>query len=265
MSALAAFGKMTGKMCLSVGKAWLVAVGLMLVGLPLSAQMLRTSYFMESSQYKMQLNPALAPDRGYVDLPVVGMTTGWVRSDALNLDDISDLIRHGDNDDYYTTDKFHGKLKDVNRASTAIGTELIAAGWWHGKGFLSFNVGVKADANIRVPKELVSFMRDMKGLNTNDYSDFYRDLSNEELNINAYTEIGAGYTRLVNDRLSIGGRVKLLLGQGNLRLKIKDAAVKTNLTGIDPHLDWSNATIQDVIHAQGTASIQATADLESSF
>ena len=242
-----------------------VVAVLLLMTLTLSAQVLRTSYFMEGAQYKLQMNPALAPDRGFVDLPVIGMTNGRVWSDALNVGDISDLIRHCDKDDYYTTDSFFGKLKETNKADATLGTELIAAGWWHGKGFISFNVGAKAEGNIRVPRELVSFMRDMKGLNTNDYSDFYRDLSNEELNINAYTEIGVGYTRLIKDRLSIGGRVKLLLGQGNLRLKVKEASVRTNLIGVDPNLDWSNATFMDVINAQGTASIEATAELESSF
>ena len=40
--------------------------------LPLQAQFLRTSYFMEGSHYRQQLNPALTPGRGYINLPVIG-------------------------------------------------------------------------------------------------------------------------------------------------------------------------------------------------
>ena len=35
-----------------------------------NAQFLRTSYFMEGSHYRQQLNPALTPGRGYLNLPV---------------------------------------------------------------------------------------------------------------------------------------------------------------------------------------------------
>ena len=252
--------------CRRVVVGRLVAV-VLLVSMAMAGrgQVLRTAYFMEGSQYRMQLNPALAPDRGFVNLPVVGMTGAWVKSNALSVNDVSDLMKHGDNEDYYMADDFYGKLKDSNKADATVGTELISVGWWQGKGFWSIDVGVRAEGSIRVPRELVSFMRDMKGMNTNDYTDFYRDLSNEELNINAYTEIGVGYARRINDRLSIGGRLKGLLGQGNLRLKIHEAAVRTHLTGVDPGLDWTSAGLADLIRARGTASIEATAELESSF
>lgn len=231
----------------------------------MAAQFLRTTYFMEGTQYRMQLNPALVPDRGFVNLPFIGMINAGVRSNALNATDMADLLRNGDNDDYYATDKFYGKLKDENKASMNISTDLVHAGWWHGESFFSFNVGFKVDGNVYVPRELFTFLRDLKGMNSNDYSHYYRDLSNEELNINAFTEVGFGYTRIINNRVSIGGRVKALLGQGNLKLRVKDAAVKTNLVGLDPDYNWSTGDPTEVLNATGTASIQATADLESSF
>ena len=48
----------------------------------LHSQILRTSYFMEGAQYRMALNPALVPERGYVNLPVVGHTNASVNSDV---------------------------------------------------------------------------------------------------------------------------------------------------------------------------------------
>ena len=49
--------------------------------LGISAQM-RTSYFMEGSYFRTELNPALAPSRGYIALPVlsgvgVNMNNGY--------------------------------------------------------------------------------------------------------------------------------------------------------------------------------------------
>ena len=229
-----------------------------------TGQVLRTSYFMDGSPYGLRLNPAMAPDRGFVSVPVVGGTGASVCSDALSVDDVIDIFKNGGDDEYYITDQFNSKLAERNKATVNVGTDLISVGWWHDQGFISLNASVKSEGYVSVPKELFSFMRDMKGRNTNDYTDYYRDMSDEELNVTAYTEIGAGYTRRINDRLSIGGRVKFLLGQGNLNLKVDHAVAQSHLTGVDPNTNWSAAGLLDVIKARGTGSIDIQATLESS-
>lgn len=230
-----------------------------------NAQFLRSSYFMETAQYRMQLNPALAPQRGYVHLPAIGHINASVYSNALGVRDVKDLIKNGDDEDYYTTDDFVGKLLDENRASVNVGTDLFSAGWWHGDGFMSLNISVRADGNLSVPRELFTFMRDMKGLNNNDYSNYMRQVGQEELNVNAFTEVGVGYTRIIKDRFSIGGRVKGLLGLGNVNLKVNDAIVKTNLEGLSPDFDWTEGDPMELARATGTASVDVDAVLESSF
>ena len=228
------------------------------------AQNLRTSYFMESAPYRLNLNPAMAPDRGFVLIPIVGNLNGSVHSDALGVDDVVDLLKNGDDDDYYITDDFFNKLKDRNKACVVSGTDLISVGWWRGESFLSLNIGVKADGYVCVPRELFSFMRDMKGLNSNDYSDYLREMGEAEMNLNAYTEIGFGYTRQINDRVSVGGRLKGLLGHGNLHVKVNHVTVKTNLEGVDPNLNWATVDPVELLCAEGTASIDADAFMESS-
>ena len=39
--------------------------------LPANAQFLRTSYFMEGTHYRQQLNPALIPTHWYFNIPVL--------------------------------------------------------------------------------------------------------------------------------------------------------------------------------------------------
>ena len=245
----------------------LLAVALMAwMALSSQAQFLRSASFMEGTPYRLQLNPALVPERGYINVPIVGMSGAAARSNVLSTDDVIDMFRNGDDDDYYATDKFYGKLREVNKANVNVSTDLLNVGWWHTRNsFMTFHVGTRVDANVLVPRELFTFLRDMKGMNSNDYSQYYRNLSNEELNINAFTEIGLGYTRIIADRVNIGGRVKALLGHGNLKLKIHEAAVRTNLVGLDPNYNWSTGDPAEVLDATGTASIEATADLESSF
>ena len=229
------------------------------------AQMLRTTYFMEGAHYRMQLNPAMTPSRGYVHLPAVSNIGASYMSNGIGLADLIDIVKNSDDADYFVSDAFMNRLKDDNHAIANVGTDIFAAGWWHGKSFMSLNIGVKVDGSIRAPKSLFSFMREMRGMSTIDYSDYERHIGNEELNMTAYTEIGFGYTRQVNDRLSVGGRIKGLLGLGNAKLKVNNAVVRTNLENLDPDYDWTHGDPAEVLRARGTASIDVDADLESSI
>lgn len=228
------------------------------------SQFLRTSYFMEGAQYRPQLNPALAPSRGYLHLPAVSRFDASVHSNALGADALYDMFKNADDADYFTTDKFFDRLKDNNKASVDIGTDLFAVGRWHGNGFISVNIGLKVDGNVSVSRQLFDFLRDMRGINSNDYTDYVRSMSGEELNLNAYAEVGVGYTRLIGDRWSIGGRVKGLLGLGNVNLKINKASIKTNLQGVDPDVNWSTAGYDQFLDVTGTAQIDVDADLVAS-
>lgn len=250
--------------CLNRVNRLTLLVVLAVVALAGRAQLLRTTYFMESAHYRMQLNPAMTPSRGYVHLPAVSNVGASYMSDGIGIADMIDIIKNSDDADYFASDSFMSRLKDENHAIANVGTDIIAAGWWHGKSFMSLNIGVKVDGNIMVPKALFSFMREMRGMSSIDYSNYERSIGKEELDVTAYTEIGFGYTRQVNDRLSVGGRIKALLGLGNANLKVNQAVVKTNLENLDPDYNWTYGDPTEVLNAKGTASIDVDADLECS-
>lgn len=93
------------------------------------------------------------------------------------------------------------------------------------------------------------------------------------MEINSYAEIGLGYARAINDRLTVGGKLKALLGIGNLKLDVKSMQIQTKLDGVDindlQNMDWANMT-QEQINAimnanSATASVDVEASLESSF
>ena len=65
---------------------------MLVCALPANAQFLRTSYFMEGTHYRQQLNPALTPTKGYFNLPVIGAVNATVGSTSLGYQDIIDII-----------------------------------------------------------------------------------------------------------------------------------------------------------------------------
>ena len=75
-----------------------------------NAQYLRSSYFMDGSQYRLMLNPALAPAKGFVHLPAIGNTNASVRSNSLGFEDVLDIIKNKDDGDYFMSERFVNNL-----------------------------------------------------------------------------------------------------------------------------------------------------------
>ncbi len=241
-----------------------------------NAQFLRTSYFMEGTHYRQQLNPALTPTKGYFNLPVIGAVNATVGSTSLGYQDIIDIIDDGD--DFYTKPDFMNRLKDNNKLNVNFSTEILSAGWYKGKNFWSFNIGLRTDIGANLTKNMFSFLNQMETIEDNWRNSNY-DISGQQLNINAYTEIGLGLSRQINSRLTVGARVKALLGIGNMELKLNKIAMSANLP-TDQQINqwssesyWSGSSAEIVAKAQELkakfdnyhANLTVGAELKSSF
>jgi hypothetical protein len=136
----------------------------------------------------------------------------------------------------------------------AFNTDVLSVGWWKGQNFWSVNAGVRMDVGANIPKSMFTFLRQESDA---DWSNYLMNIENESLSLNVYTELGLGYARDINERLTIGGKVKLLLGMGNLNLNIDRIAIET--TGLPNGLhdleSWQTAS----------AGVRVNAMLESSL
>ena len=62
-----------------------IAILMFVVALPIAAAaQVRTSYFMEGSTFRTDLNPALTPTRGYINFPFLGGIGVELNYDILN-------------------------------------------------------------------------------------------------------------------------------------------------------------------------------------
>lgn len=111
-------------------KSFLVICGLAL-GMSVNAQYLRTSYFMEGTSSRLQLNPGLQPTRGYFNFPVIGSFNVGASSNVLGVEDIKDILDSGDN--LFENDKLYDRLKDENRLNVNLNTDILSFGWYKGK------------------------------------------------------------------------------------------------------------------------------------
>jgi hypothetical protein len=222
-----------------------------------SAQFLRTSFLMKDAHQRMKINPALAPDRGYIDIPVVGNFNLNVNSNALGFQDALDAFS-GDTDGNYLSDQFINGLKDVNRASFGLGFDALSAGWWKGDNFWSVNVGTRFDLGVEIPRSMFEFIRELDNIDDIDWGNYRMDIGKERFSLNIFSEIGVGLTRELTEKLTVGGKVKLILGMGRIDLNIDEISLATsNLEGdVLKQEGWANG---------GTASLAVKASLESSL
>ena len=225
-----------------------------------NAQFLRTSYFMEGTHYRQQLNPALTPTKGYFNLPVIGAVNATVGSTSLGYQDIIDIIDDGD--DFYTKPDFMNRLKDNNKLNVNFSTEILSAGWYKGKNFWLFNIGVRTDMGANLTKNMFTFLNEMETVEENWRNSNY-DISGQQLNINAYTEIGLGLSRQINSRLTVGARVKALLGIGNMELKLNRVAMSANLPSDQQINQWSSESYWNSMTPSQAA--QAAQELKDKF
>ena len=223
------------------------------------AQFLRTSYFMEGTHYRQQLNPALAPGRGYLNLPVIGTFNASVNSSTLGYQDVMDIIDNSEGGDFFKSDAFINKLDNLNNLNVNLSTDILSAGWYKGKNFWSFNIGLRNDIGASIPKGMFEFLREMDGLSAYDnlerLSNIDQKVGHQSLEINSYAEVGVGLARNITERLTVGARVKALLGVGNLKLDINNIAVNSNLSG------YNTGDLNDL---NGRAEIRVDATLENS-
>lgn len=185
-------------------RIWLVA-GSLLLGMTVHAQYLRTSYFMEGTSSRLELNPGLQPMRGYFNIPVLGSFNVGTSSNVLGINDIVDVLDSGE--DIFLNDDLYSRLKSDNRLNVNLKTDVLSFGWYAGKGFWNVNVGLRADVGASIPQSMFEYLR-----RVNNTEDINGSFSNMNFNLNAYAEIGLGYSRQITEKLSVGGRVKVLLG-----------------------------------------------------
>lgn len=182
-----------------------VSVLMLLAASGASAQQYRTSYFMEGSTMRGYLNPALRPDRGYVYIPVLGTTSVNFNSNALTFKTIFYPV--GDNgqlvsllDDRVTWHDIEPNLKTMNKVGFDLHMTLLGAGFYTGRDFWTIEAGLDVTGGFYLPKSFVEFVK--LGSKANAY-----DMGGLMAGADAVMNISAGYSRRINDELTVGGRV----------------------------------------------------------
>lgn len=194
------------------------------LGTSASAQSLHSGYFLEGYTYRHLMNPAFAPERNYVAIPVIGnINVGAQSNVGLN----TFIYPYGNNklttfmNGNISSSEFLGKLKDNNRINTDLNMTLLSAGFRAWGGFNTIDINMRSTTSLNLPRGLFEFMK----LGMNSSNSVY-EMDDLGISSNNYAEIALGHSRQINDKLNVGGKLKFLLGMGNVNLKMTDMKVQ---------------------------------------
>ena len=102
------------------------------VGMSVSAQQIRTSYFMQSSTARTTMNPAYRPERGYVSIPVLGAVGASYGTNGIAVDNFI-YPKNGETvtfmDNSVNTESFLNGLKDGTPARDSGRLMFLSRAW----------------------------------------------------------------------------------------------------------------------------------------
>ena len=185
----------------------------------LAAQQTNTLYFMQGVSERSIYNPAFqSPYDFYLDLFNIGLNAG---NNSLFFNDVifnknNQTIHFLHPDAGNKRADFYNALKNTTRFNGGFSVNsILGLGLRSDKSYFTFDVTVKGEADAYLPKDL--FKLGMFG--TKGQSDF--NLNKFGLNASVYTEVALGYSRQLNEKLTVGAKLKYLAGIANVGTDIK--------------------------------------------
>ena len=182
-----------------------------------------TLYNMNVVPQRTYLNPALIPqgNKIYVGIPALSSMQVNIKNSGFKY---SDAITRGDDDSLHVdVDNMLSKLSTNNYLSMAFNPDLLSVGIFADKNYFSLNVTEKIDVRFRYPKTFMEFL--WKGNAAYLDKEVKFDLG---LDFTHYREYALGFAREINDKLSVGAKVKYLYGMENFSIKRSDISIYTS-------------------------------------
>lgn len=176
------------------------------------AQQVSPVDFMKMNPYQMKSNPAAKLPYESVMSIVIGNTNLSLQHTGLRYDNFFDFDAQG----VPTTlnlRKLANGLNESNFLGINSETQLFTLYRSIGNGMLTFDWGVKVRGDLRFSDDLFKLLAYGNSVFVGEGNPANVDVN---LNLNTYREFAVGYQHNINEKLSIGGRVKLLFGLANL-------------------------------------------------
>lgn len=180
--------------------------------------------FMRMNPYQMKANPATDLPYNSVMSLVVGNIGLNVQNTTLRYDNLFDFDAQG-RPTTLNLRQFANSLKEDNFLGFDANVELFTLYRRLNKGMLTINYGVKVQGDVKFNDGLFKLLGYGNGAFVGENNPAK---INMDINAQAYQELAVGYQWNVTEKLSLGGRAKLLFGMANITTDAFDAKLYTD-------------------------------------
>ena len=208
---------------------------------------LKSAYFLEGYTYRHHMNPAFAGERNYVSMPLIGL--GNFNVGLQSTFGVSDFIHKLPNGELTTflndavdANEFLDGLKDRNRMNLDFDITLLSFGFHKWGGFNTFDLSFKSGTRMNLPKDLFAFAKvGQNGATTYNLEDL-------GVYSNNYAELAFGHSRKIMDNLTVGAKVKFLLGIYNADFHVNNMqlTLSDNEWAVSGEGEFSTAGLVDI-------------------
>ncbi len=187
----------------------LIAASMLLVTAMSYGQSSSSGYFVEGFSQRYQLNPAFAPERSfYLEIPGVSN----IQMEAQSNVGISNFVFDTGDEKLHTfmspkisADKFLDRMPSITQITSNISMDLFGFGFGGKKWFTSFNIKMRNNEEVLLPKSLFKFMK-------NSLSEGSYEIEDINIKTNTYLEVGLTHSQKVMENLTVGLGLKFLVG-----------------------------------------------------
>lgn len=187
-----------------------------------SAQQDLTMYNMEVVPQRMYANPAFIPSYSRINIGLPLLSSEYLNFSNSGFK-YSDLIKHKGDSLSVDYNNMLSKLASNNYLCGAYQPDLLSFGFKIKKNYFSFNATEKVNFNFRYPKNFMEFIWKGNGGLLGDQVNL-----NFGLNFSHYREYAVGFAREINDKLTVGGKLKYLYGMENISTETFDVSLTTD-------------------------------------
>ena len=179
----------------------------------------RSAYFLEGSTYRHELNPAFIGERGYFSFPALGnldfgvQSTAGIGSFLYKLPDgrLTTFMHES-----VSGQEFVDGLPNRFKLGTNLNENIFSLGFHAWGGFNTLGISIKSDTRINMPSELFKFMK--LGMASETGSQYI--VNGLNMMSTNYAEIAFGHARTINNHLTVGAKLKALVGLAKANVRI---------------------------------------------
>ena len=222
------------------------------------AQQVNTLYFLENAPMRHTINPAFQPvSNGYINFSPLGWSSYSFGNNSLTMSDIffldptgtgktiTPLHPNADRNAFLRTLRnmiyFN---EDMNLGLLNMGFRIKEAGYMH------IGINQHIESGVTMPRTIYDFLLGGGMTNLTGNGANRLDFIGLGAGASMYMEIGGGYSHKINDQWTVGGKLKVLLGQAYIGFRNKDLVTDASAQ------EW---------HIHGNTQLEVAAPINASY